>query len=103
LLRGLVSRLIIGGACRFVRNPMYLALITAVLGQAMIFSSLALLLYTVRIWAITAAFVRWYEEPIRSGAMEMNTSATVRRCEPGYRGSVPGSLILIMSVARVDQ
>jgi protein-S-isoprenylcysteine O-methyltransferase Ste14 len=63
LLRGLVSRLIIGGACRFVRNPMYLALITAVLGQAMIFSSLALLLYTVRIWAITAAFVRWYEEP----------------------------------------
>ena len=57
------DRLVVGGAYRFVRNPMYLALITAVLGQAMIFSSLALLLYAVGIWAITAAFVRWYEEP----------------------------------------
>jgi protein-S-isoprenylcysteine O-methyltransferase Ste14 len=58
------ERLVIGGEYRYVRNPMYVALITAVLGQAMIFGSFALLLYAVMIWAISAAFVRWYEEPV---------------------------------------
>ena len=58
------DRLVVGGDYRFVRNPMYLALITAVLGQAMIFDSLRLLLYAVIVWAITAAFVHWYEEPV---------------------------------------
>ena len=47
-----------------MRNPMYLAVVTAVLGQAMIFGSLALLLYALTVWAIMAAFVRWYEEPL---------------------------------------
>jgi protein-S-isoprenylcysteine O-methyltransferase Ste14 len=31
------ERLVVGGEYRFVRNPMYLAVVTAVLGQAMIF------------------------------------------------------------------
>ena len=31
------ERLVVGGDYRFVRNPMYLAVITAMLGQAMIF------------------------------------------------------------------
>ena len=43
---------------------MYLAVVTAVLGQAMIFGSLALLGYAIAVWAIMAAFVRWYEEPM---------------------------------------
>jgi len=58
------ERLVVGGEYRFVRNPMYVALIMAVLGQAMIFGSLGLLLYALAMWAITAAFVRWYEEPV---------------------------------------
>jgi protein-S-isoprenylcysteine O-methyltransferase Ste14 len=58
------ERLVVGGDYRFVRNPMYLAVVTAVLGQAMIFGSLALLLYALTVWAIMAAFVRWYEEPL---------------------------------------
>ena len=58
------ERLVVGGDYRFVRNPMYLAVVTAVLGQAMIFGSLALLLYALAVWAIMAAFVRWYEEPL---------------------------------------
>ena len=58
------DRLVVGGDYRFVRNPMYLALITAILGQTMIFGSLGLLLYAVIVWATTAAFVHWYEEPV---------------------------------------
>jgi protein-S-isoprenylcysteine O-methyltransferase Ste14 len=58
------ERLVVGGDYRCVRNPVYLAVISAVLGQAMIFSSLGLLVYAAALWAITAAFVRWYEEPV---------------------------------------
>ncbi len=58
------QRLVVGGDYRFVRNPMYFAVVTAVLAQAMIFGSLALLLYALVVWAIMAAFVRWYEEPL---------------------------------------
>jgi protein-S-isoprenylcysteine O-methyltransferase Ste14 len=56
--------LVVGGDYRFVRNPMYLAVVMAVLGQAMIFGSRALLIYALAVWAIMAAFVRWYEEPV---------------------------------------
>jgi protein-S-isoprenylcysteine O-methyltransferase Ste14 len=58
------ERLVVGGEYRFVRNPMYLAVVTAVLGQAMIFGSLDVLWYAVALWAVMAAFVRWYEEPV---------------------------------------
>jgi protein-S-isoprenylcysteine O-methyltransferase Ste14 len=58
------EQLVIGGDYRFVRNPMYLAVVASVLGQAMIFGSLGLLFYAILVWAMTAAFVRWYEEPV---------------------------------------
>lgn len=58
------ERLVVGGDYRFVRNPMYLGVIGAILGQAMIFGSFSLLLYALAVWAIMATFVRWYEEPL---------------------------------------
>jgi protein-S-isoprenylcysteine O-methyltransferase Ste14 len=57
------ERLVVGGEYRFVRNPMYLAVVSAVFGQAMIFGSVALLFYGLAVWAMMASFVRWYEEP----------------------------------------
>jgi protein-S-isoprenylcysteine O-methyltransferase Ste14 len=58
------DRLVVGGEYQFVRNPMYLAVVASVLGQAMIFGSFALLVYAFAVWAIMAGFVRWYEEPV---------------------------------------
>jgi protein-S-isoprenylcysteine O-methyltransferase Ste14 len=58
------ERLVVGGEYRFVRNPMYVAVVGAVLGQAMIFGSLPLLVYAAIVWAVTAAFVHLYEEPV---------------------------------------
>jgi protein-S-isoprenylcysteine O-methyltransferase Ste14 len=58
------ERLVVGGEYRYVRNPMYVAVIAAILGQAMIFGSLPLLVYAAIVWAIMAAFVHWYEEPV---------------------------------------
>ena len=58
------DRLVIGGTFRFVRNPMYLAVVTILLGQSVLFASTTLLIYTLLVWAAMAAFVRWYEEPV---------------------------------------
>jgi protein-S-isoprenylcysteine O-methyltransferase Ste14 len=57
------ERLVVGGVYRYVRNPMYVAILAAIVGQALILGQLGLLLYTAAIWLIAAAFVRWYEEP----------------------------------------
>ncbi|MEV6410821.1 isoprenylcysteine carboxylmethyltransferase family protein [Kribbella sp. NPDC051718] len=58
------ERLVIGGDFRFVRNPMYVGVVTAVLGQALLFLDPALLVYAALAWATMASFVRWYEEPV---------------------------------------
>jgi protein-S-isoprenylcysteine O-methyltransferase Ste14 len=57
------QRLVVTGFNRYVRNPMYAGLITAIVGQALLFGSWWLLLYAAAFWLITASFVRWYEEP----------------------------------------
>ena len=57
------ERLVIGGVYRYVRNPMYVAVLAAIIGQALLFGQLGLLLYAGAAWLVVAAFVRWYEEP----------------------------------------
>ena len=57
------QRLVVTGFNRFVSNPMYVGLLTAILGQALLFDSLWLVLYAVIGWIATASFVHWYEEP----------------------------------------
>ena len=57
------ERLVVSGAYRFVRNPMYVAVVALVLGQVLLFTSWALLAYLVLIAVVTDAFVRGYEEP----------------------------------------
>jgi protein-S-isoprenylcysteine O-methyltransferase Ste14 len=58
------TKLVVGGIYRFVRNPIYVALVVAIIGQALILGSLRLWIYAAGTWLVTAAFVRWYEEPI---------------------------------------
>ena len=57
------ERLVVTGFNRFVRNPMYAGLLTAILGQALLFDSPWLVLYAAIGWIVTASFVHWYEEP----------------------------------------
>ena len=57
------ERLVVGGAYRSVRNPMYLDVLLIILGQALAFASLALVLYALVAWAAMASFVRFVEEP----------------------------------------
>ena len=57
------ERLVVGGLYRYVRNPMYVAVLAAIIGQALLLGQLGLLLYTAALWLIFGAFVHWYEEP----------------------------------------
>ncbi len=57
------ERLVVGGLYRYVRNPMYVGALAAIVGQALLLGQLGLLLYAAALWLITAAFVRFYEEP----------------------------------------
>ena len=57
------ERLIVTGFYRYVRNPMYVAVVTIIAGQAWLFASLALLAYALTVWLAFAAFVLVYEEP----------------------------------------
>jgi protein-S-isoprenylcysteine O-methyltransferase Ste14 len=57
------ERLVIGGAYRFVRNPIYLAVGATILGQALLLGRPVLLGYFLAFAAAVGAFVQLYEEP----------------------------------------
>ena len=57
------QHLVVGGLYRYVRNPMYLAVVGAILGQALLFGSLSLVVYAVVAGLAMFAFATWVEEP----------------------------------------
>jgi protein-S-isoprenylcysteine O-methyltransferase Ste14 len=86
--------LVVGGAYRYVRNPMYLAVGAAILGQALIFGDWALVVYAAAFLATTAAFARFYEEPAlqrQFGAEYEQYTAAVRAWVPRLRPWSPSA------------
>lgn len=57
------ERLVVGGLYRYVRNPMYLAVVAIIVGQALVLGQPALVAYALAVIIAFAGFVRWYEEP----------------------------------------
>ena len=51
------------GAYRYTRNPMYVAVLGMIFGEAALWGSMRLVLYGLAIWAAFHAFVVLYEEP----------------------------------------
>jgi protein-S-isoprenylcysteine O-methyltransferase Ste14 len=60
------KQLVVGGLYRYVRNPMYLAVVATIVGQALALGQPALLGYAVVVGAAMVAFVHVYEEPTLS-------------------------------------
>ena len=56
-------RLIITGFYRYVRNPMYVAVVAIILGQGLLFGNVVLLGYGTLGWLVCYLFVVLYEEP----------------------------------------
>jgi protein-S-isoprenylcysteine O-methyltransferase Ste14 len=78
------ERLVIGGLYRYVRNPMYLAVVAAITGQALALGQPVLLGYAAAVWVTTAAFARWYEEPALARQFGAQYE-TYRRGVPAWR------------------
>ena len=57
------QRLVVTGLYRYVRNPMYVAVVSLIFGQGFLFGSPATLVYGGIVWVIVHAFVLTYEEP----------------------------------------
>jgi protein-S-isoprenylcysteine O-methyltransferase Ste14 len=57
------EHLVVGGLYRYVRNVMYIAVTTTIVGQALLLGQVVLLVYAAIAWAGMAAFVLVYEEP----------------------------------------
>ena len=57
------EQLVVEGAYRYVRNPMYVAVLALVLGQVLLFASWGLFTYLVVLFVTVNAFVHTYEEP----------------------------------------
>src|SRR5215218_9925307 len=57
------QHLVVGGLYRWVRNPMYLAVVSCAGGQAGVFGRPVLLVYAAALLVLFVSFVRLYEEP----------------------------------------
>jgi protein-S-isoprenylcysteine O-methyltransferase Ste14 len=76
------DRLVVGGLYRFVRNPMYIAVLMAIAGQAVLLGRWELVGYALVAGATMAAFVKSYEEP--------HLLETYGADYEAYRRQVPG-------------
>ena len=56
--------LVVTGLYRYVRNPMYVAVLGLIAGQALLFGNRDLLLYAAVVWMAFQIFVLLYEEPV---------------------------------------
>lgn len=87
------TTLVVSGLYRYVRNPMYVGVVSAIVGQALVLGSTALLGYAALVWLLFHAFVVLYEEPTlgrQFGASYAEYRAHVRRWWPRgtpWRGS----------------
>ena len=79
------GHLVVVGPYRYVRNPMYLAVLTIILGQALLFGSEGALLYAGIVLLAVALFVRGYEEP----TLELEYGDEYREYRRNVRGWLP--------------
>ncbi|MEU3791218.1 isoprenylcysteine carboxylmethyltransferase family protein [Streptomyces fructofermentans] len=77
------EHLVVGGLYRHMRNPMYVAVTAATVGQALLLGRPILLAYGLLAAMVMWAFARWYEEPRlrRTFGAEYET---YRRAVPGW-------------------
>ncbi len=76
------QRLTVGGPYRYVRNPLYVASVVAISGQALLLSRPVLLIYAAAFLAITFFLVHWIEDPA--------LARRFGRQFEDYRDQVPG-------------
>ena len=76
------EELVVGGVYRYVRNPMYVGVGSAIAGQVVAFGSLSLAAWLALFMLAVWSFVHWYEEP----TLTSQFGESYER----YRTAVPG-------------
>ena len=82
------KKLVVRGLYQHVRNPMYVGVLTAILGWGLFFLSTTILLYGLGVFMLFNAFIGWYEEPHLKrtfGAEYTAYCAQVHRWIPRFR------------------
>ena len=82
------GRLVVRGLYRHVRNPMYLGVLSGLLGEVCFYQSFWLLLYAAVVCAAFTVFIKYYEEPTLQksfGQAYTDYRARVRRWIPRWR------------------
>ena len=83
------TALVMTGPYRVVRNPMYVAVVLGILGEALLFESLTLAVYAPALWSVFHLFIVLYEEPSlsrRFGAEYASYRGAVSRWLPRWPG-----------------
>ena len=84
------KNLVVTGLYRHVRNPIYLAVVAIILGQAMLFGDWRLVLLGALFWLAFHLFVVAYEEPTLRRTLIQSTRHIARTSASGFRGWSPG-------------
>jgi len=86
------EHLVVGGLYRYVRNPMYMAVLTIIIGQSLLLGKWSLIWYAAVAGAAMATFTHFYEEPAlarRFGesyeTYRCNVPAWIPRATPWHR------------------
>ena len=82
------EQLVVRGLYRYVRNPMYLAVLAVITGQALLLSRPVLLGYAAAVAAASIAFVYGYEQPTLARRFGAQYEA-YRRAVPGWWPRLP--------------
>lgn len=75
------KHLVVTGWYRYVRNPMYVAVVSIILGQGLLLANITVLEYGAAMWLIAHVFVLAYEEPVMRSTFPAEYSL--------YRANVP--------------
>ena len=96
------GQLVVRGLYRYVRNPMYLAVLAVIAGQALLLGRPVLLAYAAIVGLACVAFVYGYEQPVLARRYGARYEA-YRRAVPGWyprRPARTGTAALILPSAR---
>ena|SRR5438876_606932 len=86
------KHLVVRGLYRYVRNPIYVSVVTVLLGEAIFFLSVPVLIEAGIVIVLTNLWVAYYEEPVlrrQFGESYERYSQTVGRWIPRYRSGKP--------------
>lgn len=79
------QHLVVTGLYRYVRNPIYIAVVAVIFGQALLFGDWRLVWYGAPLWLFFHLWVVMIEEPTLTQHSTRNTNAFAATCRAGFR------------------